>query len=358
MNPARNVDWSMGSRAAVLVDWRTAADTARRVGGSGPSTVGVERARLREDLAEVVPHAGSLIADFTGLHADGYRSRPWVMSRGEWAGANLNGLQRLLEPLAQRILPSGARRSEIRRKGLGAQIGALLGYVSRKVLGQYDVFLPADDEGLLYFVGPNVIDAERRFGLPSRDFRLWIAAHEVTHRVQFGATPWLKPYLSRHIDRYLDTVQVDSRELMNQVRRAVDEIRAGADWRGAQGILLLMNDEQRALFAKMQAMMSLLEGHASFVMNRAVANHVADVERMRRALSERRRTGGMEKGFQRAIGFETKIAQYDAGERFVRLAVDEAGMDGFNRIWEREEHLPTLEEIAQPERWVARVARA
>jgi coenzyme F420 biosynthesis associated uncharacterized protein len=358
MDAARNVDWSMGSRAAVLIDWRTAAETARRVGGPGPGTSAIERARLREDLAEVVPHAESLIADFTGLRAEGYRSRPWVMSRGEWAGANLGGLQRLLEPLAQRLIPSGAKRSEMRRKGLGAQIGGLLGYVSRKVLGQYDVFLPADDDGLLYFVGPNIVDAERRFGLPPRDFRLWIAAHEVTHRVQFGATPWLKTYLSRNIGRYLDTVQVDSKELMNQLRRAVEEIRSGADWHGAQGILLLMNEEQRALFSKMQSMMSLLEGHASFVMNRVVANQVADVDTMRRALSQRRKTTGMEKGFQRAIGFETKIAQYDAGERFVRLAVDEAGMDGFNRVWEREEHLPTIEEIAQPERWVARVVRS
>jgi coenzyme F420 biosynthesis associated uncharacterized protein len=346
----------MGSRASVLVDWKLAADTARRVGGPGPSTSAVERARLREDLAEVVPHAEGLIADFTGLRATGYRSRPWVMSRGEWASANLSALQRLLEPLAQRLLPAGAQRSEIRRKGLGAQVGALLGYVSRKVLGQYDLFLPADDDGLLYFVGPNIVDAERRFGLPTRDFRLWIAAHEVTHRVQFGSTPWLKGYLSSSIDRYLDTVKVDSKELMNQLRRAVDEIRAGADWRGPQGILLLMSDEQRALFARMQAMMSLLEGHASFVMNRVVANQVTDVDHMRRALQERRRTGGVEKGFQRAIGFETKIAQYDAGERFVRLAVDEAGMDGFNRVWESPETLPSRAELAEPADWLRRVS--
>jgi coenzyme F420 biosynthesis associated uncharacterized protein len=353
---ATAIDWSMGSRAAVLVDWGTAADTGRRVGGSGPATPAVERARLREDLAGLVPEAEAAIAEYTGLRADGFRSRPWVMSRGEWVGANLNALQRLLEPLAAKLLPPGARRSELRRKALGVQIGGLLGYVSRKVLGQYDVFLPPDDDGLLYFVGPNVVEAERRFALRSRDFRLWIAIHEVTHRVQFGSTPWLKPYLKRHVDAYLDTVQVDSRELVAQVKRAAEQIRAGANWRGPEGILLLMTDEQRALFAKMQSMMALLEGHASFVMNRVAAGRVEDLPRMRRALQERRRTGGMERGLQRAIGFETKIAQYDTGERFVRGVVDAAGMETFNRIWEREEHLPTLEEVADPSRWLGRVA--
>ena len=350
------VDWSMGSRATELVDWSTAAQAGRRVGGPGPRTPAVERARLREDLSELVPFTESLIGDFTGLRANGSRSRAWVMSRSEWVSANLNALQRLLEPLAGKLLPNGARRSEFRRKALGAQIGALLGYVSRKVLGQYDVFLPPDDEGVLYFVGPNVVEAERRFALPPRDFRLWIALHEATHRAQFGASAWLKPYLRRQIDAYLDTVQVDSRELMAQLRRAADEIRGGADWRGANGIMLLMNDVQRDLFSKMQALMSLLEGHASFVMNRVAADQVQDVDRMRRALKERRRTGGMERGFQRAIGFETKIAQYDTGERFVRTVVDAAGMDAFNRIWGREENLPTLDEIAEPSSWVSRVA--
>ncbi|MCI0634343.1 MAG: zinc-dependent metalloprotease [Actinobacteria bacterium] len=356
---AATIDWSMGSRASALVDWNTAADTGRRVGGGGPQTPPAFRARMREDLAEIVPLSESLISEFTGLStAGGFRSRAWVMSRGEWVGANLNGLQRLLEPLAKRVLPEGTPRSDLRRKALGAQIGALLGYVSRKVLGQYDAFLPPDDDGLLYFVGPNLVEVERRFELQPRDFRLWVAIHEVTHRVQFGATPWLRPYLERMVARYLETVQVDSREVLAQMRRAVDAVRAGADWRGANGVLLLMNDEQRALFAQMQALMTVLEGHASFVMNAVAEGRVQDLPRMRRALQQRRRSrGGVEKVFQQAIGFETKVRQYAAGERFVRTIVREAGMDGLNRIWQDEANLPRPDEIAEPDRWVGRVAR-
>ena len=355
---APEVDWSMGSRAAVLVDWATAAETGRRVGGPGPRIPAVERARLREDLAELVPHAESLVTDFTGLSVEGFRSRPWVMSRGEWASANLRGLQRLLEPLAGRLVHDGANRSDLRRKALGAQIGALLGYVSRKVLGQYDVFLPADDEGLLYFVGPNVVEAERRFILTPRDFRLWIALHEVTHRVQFGATPWLRAELGGLIDAYLATVEIDSKAVREQLRRALEEIRAGADWKGASALFLLMTPEQRELFHRMQALMSLLEGHASYVMNTVAAGRVEDLDRMRRSLKERRRSGGVEKAFQRVIGFETKLRQYDAGELFVRSCVDRAGMAGFNLVWESAASLPTTEEIVDPGRWLARVAGA
>lgn len=353
---AAKVDWSMGSPAARLGDWDLAEQVGRRVAGPGPSIDGVGRARMREDLAELVPYSEDLIAAFTGLSVEGFRSRAWVMSRGEWIRQNLGGLQRLIEPLAERITASRPRRAELSRKVLGLQTGALLGYVSRRVLGQYDVFLPPDDEGLLYFVGPNVAEAEQRYSLPPRDFRLWIALHEVTHRVQFGACEWLKGELQGLVDAYLDTISLDPRELAAQLRRAAEEARSGGDWRGMGAIFLMLSPAQRELFARMQALMSLLEGHASFVMNEVARGRVADVDRMRRALSARRRASGIEKSFQKAIGFEQKVKQYDAGERFVRDAVGSVGMEGLNRVWSAPESLPTLEEIREPGRWLARVA--
>jgi coenzyme F420 biosynthesis associated uncharacterized protein len=316
----------------------------------------IERARLREDLSATVPHAEELVSGFTGLAAGGFRSRAWVMSRGEWVATNLRGLQRLLEPLARRMLAENARRSDLRRKALGAQIGVLLGYVSKKVLGQYDVFLPPDDEGLLYFVGPNLAETERRFALPAHDFRMWVAIHEVTHRVQFGATPWLRGYLNRMVNTYLDTVQLDAREMLAQLRRAVAEARVSTEWRSANLLMFLMTPEQRDLFHRMQAMMSLLEGHASFVMDEVARDHVRDLPRLRRSLKERRSVSGMEKTFQRAIGFDSKIRQYSSGEAFVRAVHGRGGMRALNLVWLDEANLPTFQEIAQPERWLARVA--
>jgi coenzyme F420 biosynthesis associated uncharacterized protein len=349
------LDWSMGSRAAALVDWDIGKETGRRIGGPGPQTTPADRADLRDDLGELVPRAESLVSAFTHLEAPGSGSRPWVMSRGEWIGANLDGLQRLIEPLARRLIPEGKNRSELRRKALGVQIGALLGYVSRKVLGQYDAFLPPDDEGLIYFVGPNMVEAEQRFALSPRDFRMWVAMHETTHRIQFGATPWLRGRLQGMVDAYLDTVEADPHQLMEQLRRAVEEVRAGGVPKGLSGITLLMTPPQRELFKKMQAMMALLEGHASFVMNDLGQDHVRDLDGLRRSLKQRRSVGGMEKTLQRAIGFDQKIRQYDIGEAFVRTAVERAGMDGFNLIWREEANLPTLDEVVAPERWLARV---
>jgi coenzyme F420 biosynthesis associated uncharacterized protein len=354
---ATRVDWSMGSEAARLADWDAAVAVGRRVAGPGMPVPPAERARMREDFAELVSFAEDRITDFTSLDPGGFRSRAWVMARSEWIRVNLGGLQRMLEPLAGRILAKQSGRGTFRRKALGVQAGALLGYVSRRVLGQYDAFLPPDDEGLLYFVGPNVAEVEQRFMLPPRDFRLWIAVHEVTHRVQFGAAPWLRSHIREQVDRYLGTISLESMDFGRQLRRAIDEARSGTDLRGMGGLFLLLNDEQREIVRHVQGVMSMLEGHASFVMNEVSKDHVRDLARMRKALAERRRrAGGVERSFQRAIGFDKKIEQYDAGERFVREVVRDSGMEGFNRVWLAPDGLPTVEEIAEPSRWIARVA--
>ena len=355
MDAANTVDWSMGSYASRLADWGTAVDIGRRVSGPGVPVPSVERARLREDMAEIVPRAEGLIRA-----SPTWRSRGSARVRGSWRVRNGSAPTSTGCSACWSRSPSGCSterptRAEFKRKALGAQTGALMGYVARKVLGQYDVFLPPDDEGLLYFVGPNIVEAERRFSLPPKDFRLWIAIHEVTHRVQFGSATWLRGYLSGQVDDYLGSIQLDSSQLMNQLRRAAEEARSGVDWRGMGGVFLLLSPEQREMFMRMQAMMSLLEGHASFVMNEVARDHVQDVDRMRRALSARRQSSNLEKTLQRAIGFEQKIRQYDTGERFVRTIVERAGMSTFNLVWRSADDLPTIDEIGEPDRWLARV---
>ena len=353
MDPVADVDWSMGSHAARLADWDTSIQLGKRIAGAGPAVPPEGRARMREDLAQHVLRAEELVAAFTDLHVTGFRSRAWAMGRGDWIRQNVGGLQRLMEPLAQRLLERRPTRPSIARKAVGAQAGAILGYVSRRVLGQYDVFLPPDDEGLIYFVGPNLVEAERKYALTPADFRLWVAVHEVTHRVQFSAAPWLRSFLGGMVDQYLETVSLDPHQLMDQLKRAADEAKAGT---GPGGILRLLTPEQRAIFDRTQAMMALLEGHASYVMNEVGTEHIPTLPRLKRALQARRQVRGVEHRVQRAIGFDQKVAQYDTGERFVREVVDRIGTSGFNLVWESREHLPQPGEIGDPARWIARVA--
>jgi len=349
------VDWEMHDRAANLVDWRLASQIGARLTGGGPQLTDVQRARLSEDFAELVPMAEDIVSDFTGLRPQGFKARAWVMSRSQWIDQNLRGFQLVLEPLAARVLAKRGQGGSVRRKGLGLQVGLLMGYVSRKVLGQYDLFLPPDDEGLLYFVGPNVAAVERRLRFKPRDFHMWLSLHEVAHRVQFGSVPWLRHHLTSQVDTYLNSVELDSKRVMEALKRAVEEIRSSGNRRAQDFIMLFMTPEQRAILEKVQALMSLLEGHANYVMDTVGAERVPGAARMRGGLQDRRKSSGIERTFQRVIGFESKVRQYDVGEKFVAHVVERAGMDAFNRAWDDPANIPDLPEVMDPDRWLARV---
>jgi coenzyme F420 biosynthesis associated uncharacterized protein len=345
-----------GTAASRLVDWDAAARVARLAAGTGPPTHRSEQQRMHEDFRESVAEAESMISTFTGLTVEGPPTRPWVMSRPQWIDRSLRGFETAIEPLARRFMERNREgpTAGVRRKVLAGQAGALLGYVARRVLGQYDLFLPPDDRDLLYFVGPNVFGVERKFGFVPEDFRLWISLHEVAHRVQFSGVPWLREHVMGLVDMYLESVELDPRRLVEIVRRAVEEARRGARWQGMGIVFLLMTEEQRETFRKMQAVMSLLEGHGNYVMHSLARDRIKGADEMRRALDRRR--AGAHRVFQRAIGLEAKVAQYGLGERFVSRVVDRAGPEGFAKVWLRPEHLPTLDEVYRPDRWVDRVA--
>jgi coenzyme F420 biosynthesis associated uncharacterized protein len=344
---------------ARLLDWESAAGFGHRFAGTGPMMGPAERARLVEDFDEVVAEADELVTRFSSLSLSGPPSRPWVMTRREWIEQNLRGFEQVLEPVARRLL---GRRLEggmapLRRQVLAFQVGGILGYLGRKVLGQYDLFLPPDDRDLVYFVGPNVVELERRYRFGRRDFRLWLALHEVTHRVQFQGVPWLRGYVGDLMSSYLETLDLDARKLVERLRRVREELRRSeGQWRELGFLFALMTPEQRETFRKMQGLMSLLEGHGNYVMDRLSQGRVRGADRMRRTLQARRHRQGFNRLVQRAIGLDAKVRQYDLGERFVAEVVERAGPEGFARVWDRPENLPTLEEVGRPEAWVERVA--
>lgn len=342
--------------AARLADWGAARRIGATFSGEGPIIAPVERARLSEDFADAVSRADALVAELTGLEVEGPPTRPWVMTRDEWVAQNVRGFETLLDPVAHRLAGGGeGPMAAVRRKFLAAQVGGLLGYLSRRVLGQYDLFLPPDDRDLLYFVGPNVVTVERRHRLDREGFRLWLSLHEVTHRFQFDGVPWLRGYLRGLVDEYVESLELDPRRLIEAFRRAREEAARSSAWRGVGLLFLLMTPEQRDTFRKMQALMSLLEGHGNHVMHVLSEGRIKGARRFERVLRERRRASGAGRAFQRAIGLDAKVRQYGDGERFIAAVVDGAGRETFNRVWERTEHLPTLEEVADPEAWIRRV---
>ncbi|HEX5365550.1 MAG TPA: zinc-dependent metalloprotease [Acidimicrobiales bacterium] len=348
------------------VDWGLAERVAVRVAGHEPLAASYHYAGLAVDFAELTAQAEDLVERATGLRSTAGAARARVVDRDEWIGANLASFQRLLRPLTDRLAAQvdGRHRPALAgaasRKAAGVELGALLGWMATRVLGQYDLLVvedaAEDDQDVVYFLGPNVLALERRYGFPPREFRLWLALHEVTHRAQFTGVPWLRPHFLSLVNRTLSAVDPDPRRFVDAVARVVDELRQGHNPLDDGGLAALVaGADQRDLLGRIGGMMSLLEGHGDVTMDRAGEGHVPSAPRFSRALRQRRRAGGMAKAVQKAIGIEAKMNQYAQGESFITYVERHGGPGALEAAWRGPEWLPTMAEIRAPQEWLDRV---
>ena len=254
---------------------------------------------------------------------------------------------------------SNAPTTAIGSRVAGAEIGAALGFLSSKVLGQYELFTAsADVPPRLLLVAPNVVHVERELDVSPNDFRLWVCLHEETHRVQFTAVPWLGPWLREQITEYLNNVQLDAGQLVPRLQAA----RLGGSRRTSRRDVVSileesMSEDERALLHRLTGVMSLLEGHADVMMDEVGPEVLPTVSTLRDRM-QRRRTNpkGRDAFVRRLLGMESKLAQYRDGANFVRAVIDEVGLAGFNTVWTSPETLPTRDELHDAKSWIARVS--
>jgi coenzyme F420 biosynthesis associated uncharacterized protein len=344
------------------VDWTLAGRVARRIAGRDPLSDSYLARSLAEDFAQVTTEAEALVAEHTGLRPRGSACAE-VVERQGWVDANIASMRTLLGPLTNRVAERMGKSpiAGIGRTVAATELGVLLGWFAQRVLGQYDLLVPDDDgapsDDAVYYVGANVLALEKRFAFRPRDFRLWIAIHEVTHRAQFTAVPWMRSYFLELVHGALGGVDADPRRLVRALLRAVDELRNGRNPLDDGGIVgLLATPEHRDALARVQALMSVLEGHGNRVMNEVGRVHVAGQERMARVLQVRRRTQGLQGLLWKALGLDTKMRQYEVGEKFVEGVERSGGPHALDPVWRAPANLPTLEELQEPEAWLARVA--
>ncbi len=345
------------------VDWQLARRVAVRAAGREPFAESYLSHSLQPDFEEATAEAEELVAAATGLRSLSGPARARVTDRSGWIGANVSSFQRLLRPLTDKLeARTGAVTGAVASRVAGLEVGLLLGWMSGRVLGQYDLLVldeeDPDEQDVVYYVGPNVLALEKRFAFPPREFRLWLALHEVTHRAQFTGVPWLREHYLSLVRQTLESVDPDPKQLLDAIARLVEELRKGRSALAEGGLATLFaSPEQRSVLDQIGGLMSLLEGHGDVTMDRAGRGRVPSAPRFARVLRERRASASpVTKVLQRLIGLEAKINQYAQGERFIeeveRLG---GGPSALDAVWRGARWLPTLSEIREPEEWLARV---
>lgn len=337
------------------VDWGFAATVGQRLARPGPPSTDYTRRQVVDDLATAAKAAEPPVRDVTGLHTDGVVPDARIVDRRGWIRAATESM---------RVMTGGTDkpRGVISGRVTGAQTGAVLAFVASGILGQYDPFAASDDGGALLLVYPNVIAVERQLRVEPSDFRLWVCLHEVTHRVQFTANPWLSGYMSQALG-------VLTREGSDDVARVVGRLADFARSRGdashedphSTGIIGLLravqSEPQREALDQLLVLGTLLEGHADHVMDAVGPVVVPSVSTIRSRFDERRnrKQAPLQRLLRALLGIDAKLSQYTRGKAFVDHVVGRVGMERFNTVWTGPDTLPRPLEIEYPQRWIDRV---
>lgn len=338
------------------VPWPFAGRVGGLVAGSHPLAGTYHVEQLERELSSIVRRASEMVSAETGLMLPGSPTVALV-SRREWVERNVASFQGILEPAERRLAEAGDVSAAVSRRIVAAETGVMLGVLSRRVLGQYELVLPTGDEGdSIAFVAPNILAMERNHQLRPSEFRMWIALHEAAHRAQFRGVPWMREHFLGLVHEMVDAAQPSrigrARMLWNRMTTARREGGSVVDERGLLG--LFATPEQSEVLDRIQGLMSLLEGHGHVVMDRIGARVLESQSRMA-FLLKARRADPRTAAFFRLTGMEMKIRQYEMGERFVLRVERLAGWSALDKAWERPANLPTAAEIEDPSAWLTRV---
>lgn len=344
-----------------VIDWDLARTIAAKVNKNEPQLDPAERAEMNADFEEFTALAEELVSKETGLTSLDGNARGRVADRADWVDANLRSFQRLLRPVLHKMEEElDGPFAAVGPKVAGAELGMLLGWMSTRVLGQYDLLVIEDEnpeeQDMVYYVGSNVAALEKRFAFPPRDFRLWLALHEVTHRAQFTGVPWMREHFLGLVNTTLDAADPDPQRFIDGIKRAVEIKKAGGDPLDDGGLAgIFASDEQRETLEQIGGLMSLLEGHGDVTMDRAGIGYVKHADRFGRVLRQRRANAKpLIALFQRLAGLEAKMKQYAQGEAFIEAVEEHGGRDLMDRVWEGPQMLPLLAEIRDPGQWIER----
>ena len=292
--------------------------------------------------------------------------RARVVDRGEWVAANVRSVDRLLSPAMAKAQSSRRHLmprfvEEAGRRSSAMQLATVLSWLSSRVLGQYDILVGDTrslDEDVISYVGPNIVALEQRHGFDPEQFRLWLALHETAHRAQFTGVAWLRPYFLGLIDEVVGALSMEPAAMISGLLRSLREMAQGENPLAEVGAAgLIATDSQLDALRKLSALMSVLEGHGEVVMDVAAQDLVPDAARFHEVLRSRRsEPGAPTKLLNSLLGLDAKLRQYEEGERFVRAVRSDGGPTLVRRIFDGPENLPTMHEVKEPERWLARMA--
>ncbi len=340
------------------INWKLAAEVRKSLSG------GVEPVdpHLAEEYAELAVAAQLRLESTT--HLPLASGRVQTVDRATWAEHNERSFEYAIAPLSEKLSggiadpanPMAAMLAPMGPAVLGMQAGSMVGFLSHRVLGQFDTGLPALDHDDLYLIVPNLEGFATDHGLDARQVRMWAAAHEVAHHA-IVSVPWLRTHLERLLTDYYSDISFDPGKLTDALARVEDPAELEGMIGGAGGLASLLGAEHdEAKLAPLQAMIATISGYGDYLVRSGMSELLPDLTRLEEAEARRRAEPDQSEQFlQQLAGLSLERHKAADAAGFCDEIVRRWGPETIERLWESPDHLPALDELTDPVGWAARV---
>lgn len=363
------------------VNWDLAKQMAAGIAGEPQLAIGVDADQ--EAWADAVRVTEMWLDPHTTLEA--VEGPALALTAQEWVtrAADQGGIARYIEPIASGMqeslgqgladqLPGGMSGLEGLQGAMtpvtamltGMQVGTIAGHLASQLMGGYDLGLPTLPPQVASTVGDQAGLLAREHGISADEMRFWLALRECIHRRVFAGVDWLMDHVTGEIGRFAAAMDVDPSSLAERMgglegltpdvlgdpealQRLAEEAGGGME----------PSDEQRAILARLQAVVALVAGYADVMVRRAGDGKLTSLARIEEiTLRRRSEQGPGEQFLAQLIGLDLRPADVRAGQAFCEAVLEARGPHGLDIIWRDAAHLPSPAEIAEPSRWLLRLA--
>jgi putative hydrolase len=364
------VQWELARQIAVAAAAESGADPEVDAGAAASFEDAVRIAELR-------------IVDLTSFEPSSEVLGASVVRRADWIAAAIDRYRGMIETAATRMsdalvraiadqVPSEEGNEALSALGLdspraligqlgpllqASQVGQVFGFLAARVLGEEDVGVPHVASGPLRFVLTNVQAVERDWSLDPREFRTFLALHQVAHRLQF-ARAWLPAHAAAVVDDFLATVTIDVDAIQQRFASLSPTDPEGFQEAFAddEGVMfgVVLDDEQRLKLDRVRAVIASVEGHGDHVATTIARELLGTYPKIEEAMRRHRDDEDLDPLFARLLGVDVGREHAAIGRSFCDTVVELTDEATLTRMWADEDALPSWPELEEPRLWLAR----
>ena len=361
------------------IGWDAARQLALSIatdGGEEGNVDPLERIRLEQLVRIAELHVGNATGLPTSFGGTDVSIMP--VTRGQWAATTLDSWRPLFERLAGSLTPPSAPTTPdpsdplgfmaplMAMMGpmmLGMTAGSMIGHLSRRSFGQYDLPVPRTPNDELMVIPANFETFATEWSIPADDLRLWVCAQEIAmHSVL--RIPHVRATVDEFLSAYAAGFEPDPTALEDRLGSLEFDMSDPSSMTGMQSmfgdpeILLgaIQSQAQRDMLPKFEALIAAIVGYVDHIVDAVGSSLLSNTTMISEAVRRRRvEADDSDRFVERLFGLELTQATYDRGAAFVAGIVEREGNDGLVRLWESERTLPTPAEIEAPGLWLARI---